>query len=212
LIVIEDQDAELLQARISLWQNIFIGLGFTLLTSVMAVLVINRYNQRLIYLAAHDELTGLFNRRAFQDAMTRELGVAQRYEQAISLLMVDIDNFKTVNDEYGHMIGDWMIREIAQTLKNSLRDIDIVGRWGGEEFTALLPNTSKPAALQTADRLRTTIEELVLETSSGKISRTVSIGIASQEKAEPDPMVLVQQADMALGRAKKKGKNQTEAF
>jgi diguanylate cyclase (GGDEF)-like protein len=212
LIVEADQDAALQQARQLLIQNVLIGLGVTIATTMLVVWVVNNYNQRLIHLATHDELTELYNRRAFQDMMIRELGISRRYHQAISLLMIDVDEFKSVNDQFGHQIGDRMLNEIAQTLKNNLREIDILGRWGGEEFVVLLPNTSKKHAQAAADRLRQGVEDLILKTEKGKISRTVSIGIATQENGENDLMVLISHADEALRHAKLKGKNQTEVY
>ncbi|MDB6141891.1 MAG: hypothetical protein JWP80_935 [Pseudomonas sp.] len=161
--------------------------------------------------ASTDVLTTLYNRRAFYERSTQILESCRHNEHPCSLLMVDIDNFKQVNDLHGHAIGDEAIRRVGNALKNSLREIDIIGRVGGEEFAVILPHIAAPQALETAERLRGSIEGLFIECSTGKLHLTVSIGVASFYSPHHKAIEhLISAADQALYRAKKSGRNRVE--
>jgi diguanylate cyclase (GGDEF)-like protein len=158
--------------------------------------------------ARHDFLTGLPNRQAFQEKVTMETERARRYGRPLSILMVDIDNFKLVNDALGHEAGDTVLRKVASTLQNSLRNLDFVARFGGEEFIVILPETDLAGALDTADRVRLAIRENPVETANGFLAITVSIGASSNfVKDLTDHLQMISDADQALYLAKKTGKD-----
>jgi diguanylate cyclase (GGDEF)-like protein len=162
--------------------------------------------------AVTDELTGLFNHRRFQEVMSAEVERARRYEDQLGLIMLDIDNFKQVNDRYGHVQGDMVLREVARVLRQSARDVDEPARYGGEEMAVALPQTDLDGAYRFAERVRQRIEalELPLLNGDGALKVTASFGAASLATADPaDKAGLVAAADGALYEAKRAGKNRT---
>jgi len=162
--------------------------------------------------AVTDELTGLFNHRRFQEVMATEVERARRYDQEMGLIMLDLDNFKRVNDTYGHMQGDMVLREVARVLRQSSREIDEPARYGGEEMAVALPQTGLEGAFEFAERVRLRIEalELPLLDADGVLRVTASFGVAAlPHSAKPDKDALVAAADAALYRAKRSGKNRT---
>jgi diguanylate cyclase (GGDEF)-like protein len=162
--------------------------------------------------AVTDELTGLFNHRRFQEVITVEVERARRYGQEMGLIMLDIDNFKQVNDLYGHLQGDMVLREVARVLRQSSREIDEPARYGGEEMAVALPQTDLEGAYQFAERVRRAVEalELPLPSGDGALRVTASFGVASLATADhPDKDSLVAAADRALYEAKRAGKNRT---
>lgn len=162
--------------------------------------------------AIRDPLTALFNRRYFEDEAYKQILSLQKSNAGYSLLMIDADNFKKINDNYGHKIGDKVLIELASTTERALRDHDIVARYGGEEFIAFLPNTGSEAAYKVADRLRETISNIVVYTEDNKkVTFTVSIGISSDEISDNIDM-LIRTADEAMYKAKQNGRNQVRIF
>jgi diguanylate cyclase (GGDEF)-like protein len=162
--------------------------------------------------AVTDELTGLFNHRRFQEVMTAEVERVRRFEQELGLIMLDIDNFKRVNDTYGHLQGDHVLREVARVLREASREVDEPARYGGEEMAVALPQTGLDGAFEFAERVRTQIEalELPLLDGDGVLRVTASFGVAAlPHSAKPDKDALVAAADAALYRAKRSGKNRT---
>ena len=163
--------------------------------------------------AVTDELTGLFNHRRFQEVMFQEVERAKRFGGDMGLIMLDIDNFKRVNDTYGHMQGDLVLREVARVLRESSREIDEPARYGGEEMAVALPGTDLDGAFNFAERVRHAIEslELPLLEGGGTLKVTASFGAAALERddGEVDKDALVAAADAALYRAKRSGKNRT---
>jgi diguanylate cyclase (GGDEF)-like protein len=162
--------------------------------------------------AVTDELTGLFNHRRFQEVMAIEVERARRYGHEMGLIMLDIDNFKTVNDRHGHLQGDMVLREVARVLRQSSREIDEPARYGGEEMAVALPQTDLEGAYQFAERVRRRIEalEFALPDGEGKLRVTASFGVASLGAAgDTDKDALVAAADGALYQAKRSGKNRT---
>ena len=158
-------------------------------------------------LAITDPLTQLFNRRHFESVAETEFASTARYKTPASCLMIDVDHFKSVNDEYGHRAGDTVLKELSHIIKNCLRKVDTVARWGGEEFVALLPQTKKEDALRAASRILQAIANYKFTDIAQQV--TVSIGIASI----PDPAFdtaekLVDASDSAMYEAKEKGRNQ----
>ena len=162
--------------------------------------------------AVTDELTGLFNHRRFQEVMTAEVERARRYGHELGLIMLDIDNFKSVNDAHGHLTGDNVLRAVARVLRQSSRDVDEPARYGGEEMAVALPLTDLEGAYQFAERVRGRIEalELPLPNGSGTLKVTASFGVASLATADgASKSALVAAADAALYEAKRSGKNRT---
>jgi diguanylate cyclase (GGDEF)-like protein len=158
--------------------------------------------------AATDGLTGLWNHRKMQEILRDEMRRAARYHRPISILMMDVDSFKTFNDMYGHPQGDELLRQIAAILGTNVRTVDYVGRYGGEEFIVVLPETLKDDACRMAERIRCSVEEQACLIIDGNpIRRTISVGVAAYPEDALNPGELVQRADEALYRAKHAGKN-----
>lgn len=156
-----------------------------------------------------DELTGLFNRRAFDDALASEVERAKRFGSDLGLVLIDLDNFKNVNDTYGHPQGDVVLREVARVLRESSREIDHSARYGGEELAVILPGTDLEGAYNRAERIREAIEQLRIARldGGGTISITTSCGVAAARATAADGRAMVQAADNALYEAKHSGKN-----
>jgi len=168
-----------------------------------------RIEHELEYLAQVDPLTGVFSRRHFMALTERELANAARYNTPLSVLMLDIDYFKQVNDTYGHQVGDQALQQLGRILRGLLREVDIAGRYGGEEFAIVLPKTGLIQAFEVAERLRRTIEfgEIPLE-HGVPLKITVSIGVTAFRDATENIDGLLARADKALYDAKHQGRNQ----
>jgi diguanylate cyclase (GGDEF)-like protein len=174
--------------------------------------VLGHYADRLERLATTDPLTGLFNPRAFHEELRHELGRTARYREPLSLLLMDLDGLKRINDQFGHEAGDAALQSVAAAMRSGLREIDLGARIGGDEFAVLAPQTSAEAAVVLAERLRA----LVAKAGNGRGSQptTISIGIASvspSTHALPTPASLMAAADRALYAAKRVGGNRVSA-
>src|SRR5918912_2934201 len=156
-----------------------------------------------------DAKTGLFNARHFASALAEELGRAKRFERPLSLIMIDLDLLRDINKSYGHLAGDAVLKGIAEVFRAQLRHYDVPARFGGEEFSILLPETPPEQALEIAERIRRAVAERMfdVETSSEPIRATVSIGVAGYPKDGTDANELIHQADLAVYRAKLQGRN-----
>lgn len=161
----------------------------------------------LEHFSTHDPLTELHNRRYFNEILNYEIERSARYHHGFSLLMIDIDNFKFINDTYGHLCGDEALRTLAKTLRNTLRKGDVIARIGGDEFVALLIETPLPVGEKVAEKLRKNIAEFLFENLQNRFYLTVSIGVASYPKDGTTSMELMSNIDMALYSAKERGKN-----
>lgn len=168
---------------------------------------LERANEQLAKLSMTDRLTGLLNRGTWENLVDAEYERFRRYSQATSLVMLDIDHFKSVNDNYGHLAGDEAIRQAAAVIKNSIRQSDSAGRYGGEEFGIVLPETDAENARAICERIRQTVEKLVIDTPPGTIRFTVSLGICQLTGAPENYMQWMQKADEALYQAKEGGRN-----
>jgi two-component system cell cycle response regulator len=167
-----------------------------------------RLFERVRNLSIRDSLTDLYNHRHVMELVSVEFSRVGRYQQAFSLLMIDVDDFKKVNDEYGHPAGDAVLTELARIIKETVRTVDVVGRYGGEEFVAVLPHTPHDEALETAERIRLRIHDHVFPGGERKVHVTVSVGVASYPSAKVDsPSTLIREADQALYRAKEAGRD-----
>ncbi len=161
--------------------------------------------------AVTDDLTGLYNHRRFQEAMVAETERARRFRQPLSLVMLDIDNFKAINDEHGHQQGDRVLAEVGRVLRESSREIDAPARYGGEELAVVLPQTDLEGAEQLAERVREQVAalEVPLLEGGGTVRVTASLGVAAMPDNATEPGELIAAADAALYRAKHAGKNKT---
>jgi two-component system chemotaxis response regulator CheY len=171
--------------------------------------------KRILQLASTDSLTGILNRRAFMERLKAELERAARENTPLSIIMADIDHFKRVNDEHGHQTGDRVLQEFSRRLMKLARPYDFLGRYGGEEFIACLPNTNEEQARLIAERLRRGVEEMVVSLPDGtNIPITASFGTAScrAEAVKDDVDRIIKRADDALYKAKREGRNCVRAW
>jgi len=160
----------------------------------------------------HDSLTGLLNHDEILGILDKELARSERDGECVSIIMADIDHFKSVNDTYGHLAGDVVLRTIAQKMQSMARSYDAIGRFGGEEFLFVLPECCMECAVTFADRLRSSISMDGIDTPEGMIAVTISLGVATSRKdGELDGDSLVRAADAALYKAKGRGRNCVEA-
>jgi len=170
-------------------------------------------NEKLREAVFRDGLTGLYNHRFFQEVLARELGRADRYQRPLALLMLDIDRFKTVNDQHGHQIGDIVMKAIGQEILRSSRDPDVVARYGGEEFGIILPETNLKAAVMKGEACRQAIEALEIKIGGISIRVTVSVGVAAYDVQQPYTKdQLIDAADRALYRSKHEGRNRVTVW
>jgi len=161
--------------------------------------------------AMHDSLTHLLNRRAIMEILVAELGRATREQKPLTVMMIDIDHFKSVNDKYGHPAGDSVLCEVSKRLRSSIRNYDHVGRFGGEEFLVVAPGCDATPGLAQAERLRDVVGSLPIAVKDISINVTVSVGVATSEEVQTRHMeALLSAADEALYRAKEKGRNRVE--
>lgn len=164
-------------------------------------------------LSLTDALTGVANRRHFEWRLAEEIERARRYHYPLSALMLDLDNFKQINDAYGHVIGDIVLQQIAQRLKGALRRTDFLARYGGEEFIVLTPQTTADRALILAERLRRTVAESLIQVADNLLLHvTISIGVAVFPEHAQNESELIQAADSALYKAKQMGRNRVCLF
>jgi diguanylate cyclase (GGDEF)-like protein len=170
------------------------------------------YNMRLQDLASHDPLTRVFNAGAYYRACDQQIHASQRVNQSFAVLFIDLDHFKSINDTYGHAVGDDVLRAVAQTLQTAVRRSDIVGRIGGEEFSVFLPNTQVQGAQQLAETLRLAIESIHIEVDGVRLKITASIGVAVKRFDQETMQAIQQHADQAMYEAKRGGRNRVSTF
>lgn len=177
---------------------------------LMALLVGQRLLAQQRYLALTDTLTGILNRRGFEEAMGREFSRAARKIETISLLLLDIDHFKHINDRFGHQVGDCALALVAKSIGGTLRTEDVFGRLGGEEFGVLLPSIDHARALEVAERLRGLVAALPIDAADRHEHVTVSIGVASTDADGSDWDSLYRTADQRLYEVKSSGRNKVQ--
>jgi two-component system, cell cycle response regulator len=170
-------------------------------------------HQQMEILAMRDGLTGLLNRRAAEEYAESEFNLALRKERVLSIIMLDIDYFKSVNDRFGHKFGDLTLQQVAKILKEDLRNYDRVGRWGGEEFILILPDTQLKDAVTVAERVRVRTAEMNMSLENGEsFSVHISLGVASTNGKFSSLAKLIDAADQALYQAKQKGRDRVCIF
>lgn len=221
LLTKEAEIQELQAKRQRLWLAV-VAAGLLALVVVVAVLAsryrlkvrstaeLRRANQRILELARHDALTGLLNRRSGQERLEVEASRSRRTGRPFSLLMLDVDDFKAVNDQHGHEAGDALLVHLADLLTSRLRSQDMVARWGGEELLVLLPETAAEGAAGVAEELREAIADTAVARAGGELRCTVTLGVAEhQPGAQPD--ATLRRADGAMYAGKRAGKNRVVA-
>lgn len=172
----------------------------------------SRLYKRVQELSITDSLTKIFTRRYCLDRFEEELRRSEELSLLLSFLMIDIDNFKSFNDKYGHLVGDVILKTIAEIIKVSCREIDLIGRFGGEEFMVILPMTSKDGALFVAERIRKAIESRQIKAFDELLNLTVSIGVASFPQDDRTTQEIMDKADSALYHSKRTGKNKVSVY
>jgi diguanylate cyclase (GGDEF)-like protein len=209
LVVEQTETSDVAPIRKVFLGNIVISAGVTLLVLLISLYSVNRYKRRLENVAATDPLTGLLNRHALELIYDQAVHEAKRSQKPISMILLDIDNFKSINDNYGHLAGDQVILQVARMLGNHLRDGDVLCRWGGEEYLILLKNTALNPAAGVAEKLRRGLEEEKFQLHGNPI--TGSFGVA--EFKEGETLVhFFARADKALYKAKSAGRNRVETL
>jgi diguanylate cyclase (GGDEF)-like protein len=189
------------------WKEEEIQLCQTLANQAALVIENARLYNQMQYLAVTDTLTGVYNRRGLFNRGQQEISRALRSSRPLAAIMLDIDLFKLINDTYSHVVGDEVLRLLAKLCQENLRSVDVIGRYGGEEFAILLPETDAAAAQQIAERLRQCVAETPLFTQNGVVNFTISVGIASMTEEISTLAVLLDRADTAMYQAKKSGRN-----
>jgi diguanylate cyclase (GGDEF)-like protein len=168
--------------------------------------------QKVQELAITDTLSGVFSRRYYLERFREEIERSQKFNYSFSCLMIDIDHFKDYNDHYGHLVGDAILRELSKTIKENIRQIDLIGRYGGEEFSILLTETDKEQAKFAAERIRQSVESKYIRVYDENLKVTVSIGISTFPDDGKEMEALIDNADSALYYAKQTGRNRVGVF
>lgn len=198
-----------------------IRVGRTIFKFLMGSNIESAYHEEIYRLTTQDSLTQIYNKRYFLENLEREMSRSLRYGRNLGLVIFDIDFFKRINDTYGHLTGDFVLRQVAGRIKDSIRRDDIFARYGGEEFVILLPELAKPQVAQTAEKIRQIVHRDPFRFDNTLIPVTISLGLADlneymsrlsqnaaeRERVEPNPMGLIKLADDRLLEAKRRGRN-----
>jgi diguanylate cyclase (GGDEF)-like protein len=206
LFVEKDESEALAGVRHALYANLLGCLVVMVVVLLLAHMSVKKYQSKMESLATTDDLTGLLNRRAFSIVMERHMASYQRTPQAFCILLIDIDHFKSINDRYGHDVGDQVLKRVGELLRHKLRRSDVAVRWGGEEFLVLLQGCDLVEAGQIAEKLRHGLEVERIFTEKHTIQITLSIGVSKYRDRE-SPDHCIQRADAALYEAKNNGRN-----
>jgi two-component system, cell cycle response regulator len=189
-----------------------VGIGGRILSFAMLDKADLAYQSRIVQMIHVDELTGLLTKRSLFRALETEITRAQRYRHPISVLMMDLDHFKRVNDTYGHLVGSQCLAEVGKLIRESTRETDVSGRYGGEEFITFLPESETAAGLIVAERIRQAMEKHTFRYDDTAYQVRVSIGVATWPADGNDVESLVRAADTALYRAKNEGRNRCVVY
>ena len=180
-------------------------------TSMLASDILHA-KQRITLLSQTDDLTGLLNMRAFNSIMEKEIARVTRYAHPFTVIMIDVDGLKGINDQYGHTAGSRLITTIAQSIKDSVRNTDVLARFGGDEFVVLMSHTSTDHAHMAAERIRTAIHNTAFDMKGNRISTTVSVGIASFPDSVAEATEVLDKADIALYKSKQSGRDRVTYY
>lgn len=185
-----------------------IKIGHTIFKFITSHNIEALYHEEIYQLTTTDGLTGAYNKRFFFESLEREVSRCQRYQRPLSLILFDLDFFKKINDTYGHLAGDTVLRQLAHAVAKHVRKEDVFARYGGEEFGLILPEVSLAGALALAEKIRFLIERSVFRFDNQEVPLTISLGVTSLDKQhEVTPEEFLKNADQALYTAKKTGKN-----
>ncbi|HJZ87108.1 MAG TPA: GGDEF domain-containing protein [Polyangia bacterium] len=165
------------------------------------------YHEEIYRLTTVDGLTQIYNKRYFMETLERELSRSHRYRRDLSLIMFDIDHFKTINDTFGHLAGDYVLKHLASVVKGKIRREDIMARFGGEEFAIVLPEIDNPGAMQFAEKIRKLVQATKFRFEDADIDVKISIGVATAQTEETDVNEFIKRADGLLYEAKRTGRN-----
>ncbi|MCW8829992.1 MAG: GGDEF domain-containing protein [Gammaproteobacteria bacterium] len=192
------------------WNNRGLALFAIWATAIVSYIHLKMLS-RLEPLATTDQLTGLFNRHYFTSELVKQINIWRRYQRPLSILILDIDYFKKVNDNYGHVAGDYVLQMLAEICRKAVRDIDTVARIGGEEFAILLPSTAINGAMRTAERIRRETEAFSFQYEDARFRVTVSLGVAELTDESWSITEFMKAADEVLYKAKNAGRNRCVA-
>jgi two-component system cell cycle response regulator len=184
-----------------------IKIGRTIFKFLTGGNIENAYHEEIYRLTTIDGLTQIFNKRYFLDTLEREVARSHRYRRALSLVMFDIDHFKKVNDGYGHLAGDYVLKHLAQTVRAKIRREDCFARYGGEEFAIVLPEIDGGNCLPFAEKIREIVERTEFKFENARIPLTISMGIATVDPELADAAAIIKRADERLYEAKASGRN-----
>ncbi len=184
-----------------------IKIGRTIFKFLTGGNIENAYHEEIYRLTTIDGLTQIYNKRYFLETIEREIARSQRYRRSLSLVMFDIDHFKKINDNYGHLAGDYVLKHLASTVKTKIRREDLFARYGGEEFAIVLPEIDGPNSKAFAEKVRQLVEKQDFRFENTRIQVTISMGVGSIDDEHPDASTLVKQADEFLYEAKSAGRN-----
>jgi two-component system cell cycle response regulator len=184
-----------------------IKIGRTIFKFLTGGNIENAYHEEIYRLTTVDGLTQIFNKRYFMDTIEREIARAHRYRRSLSLVMFDIDHFKKVNDGFGHLAGDYVLKHLAQTVRSKIRREDCFARYGGEEFAIVLPEIDNANAVPFAEKIRQIVEKTEFKFENTRIPVTISMGVATIDDEPTDVAALIKRADERLYEAKASGRN-----
>ena len=204
------EDEALAGIRRALYANLAIALIVTTIVVAVVAVTINRFQRRLEHMATTDKLTGFANRQAYEILMRQATKEARRAGEPLSLIMLDIDHFKDINDRYGHLHGDRVIEAVAERALSGLRTSDIACRWGGEEFILLLRKCNQENALTLAERIRANVASAPIDAGGEELRVTVSLGVTEFAEGDNEDSLL-SRTDLALYTAKHEGRNRVSA-
>ena len=198
-------------SEVNILEDLFrlVGFGFVIAAIIKWIKHDEEIKVKLLELASIDDLTGIMNRRVFDIEFKRDFANAKRYNKALSLVTIDLDNFKAINDKHGHFFGDLVLKLFAKEVTSLLREGDIFSRWGGDEFCLILPETSGVNAMKVAEKIRFAVKNIHVKTDKSPIYFTVSLGVTEFHNDDKDAMIMIDRADKALYDAKEAGRDKT---
>jgi two-component system, cell cycle response regulator len=198
---------ELVKAETALRNGDLVKIGRTIFKFIAGGNIETAYHDEIYRLTTMDGLTQIYNRRYFEEALEREVSRSRRYERNLTLVMFDVDHFKQVNDRYGHLAGDYVLKQLASTLRTRIRREDVFARYGGEEFGLLLPEIDLPGAVKLADKARRLVDKQRFEFDKNVIPISISLGVAALTGEHRGAEDLKRAADSKLYEAKATGRN-----
>ncbi len=186
-----------------------VGFAFVVAAIIKWIKHDEEIKKQLLALASVDNLTGIMNRRVFDIELKRDFSNAKRYSKPLSLMTIDLDHFKEINDKHGHFFGDLVLKMFSKEVSSLLREGDVFSRWGGDEFCIILPETTETNALKVAEKIRFAVKNIHVKTDGEPIYFTVSIGVTQMRREDSDEMVLIDRSDKALYIAKEAGRDKS---